>query len=183
MPFGQLPVLRIDDGPMQTQSMAMLRWVGTQSTSQLYPTGDTDAMYRVEEALGVVEEFRNSWSPCLYITRNPVAYGHPEGYFGTDEGKAKLKEIREYWTANTFPKFAKHLESLLAKHDNQWLASSTTGPTIADCVAVVFLRGFTRGHIDHVPTTLLDSHPALVDYIKRFCALDGVKGRYTDGLH
>ena len=184
-PYGQLPVLTVDDGPMQTQSMAMLRWVGCMQSkddnkASLYPIHDPTALYQVEEAMGVVEDFRTSWAPCLYMTSAPAKYGHPEGFFQTDAGKDAVKAIRELWVRESLPKFAGYLTGLLARNDNKWLGSKD-GPTLVDCVAVVFLRGFTRGHIDHVPTACLDAYPALVDYVKRFCAL--VPGRFTDGLH
>eukprot|EP00977_Amphora_coffeiformis_P009689 scaffold2230_cov187-Amphora_coffeaeformis.AAC.9 len=181
MPYGQLPVMRVDDGPMQTQSTAMLRWVGSQSSKmELYPVAAS--LYKVEEAMGVMEDFKQSWSPCLYISNAPTKYGYPEGYAQTDVGKETIKAMREAWVAESMPRFAGYLQGLLAANGGGggWLASSKD-PTIVDCVAVPFLRGFTRGHIDHVPTTCLDAYPALVDYIKRFCAL--VPGRYTDGLH
>ena len=175
-PYGQLPILRVDDGPVRTQSMAMLRWVGSQSPT-LYPA---TSLYKIEEAMGVVEDLRQSWAPCLYVANAPTKYGHPEGFSQTDAGKETVQRMRETWVRESLPKFAGYLQGLLASNDGAWLAS-TKDPTIVDCVAVVFLRGFTRGHVDHVPTTCLDDFPVLVDYIKRFCAL--VPGRYTDGLH
>jgi glutathione S-transferase len=36
-PYGQLPIVTIDDGPMRTQSGAMLRWVGATLSKTLYP--------------------------------------------------------------------------------------------------------------------------------------------------
>lgn len=184
MPYGQLPILQVgEDGPMQTQSMAILRWVGSSKSASLYPAADPQTMYAIEEALGVLDDLKASWAPCLYISMKPHVYGHDESLKGTDELKSKVKAMRETWVKDTFPVFAGYLEGLLAKNDNQWLASSGSGPTIADCVAVPFLRSFTKGHVDHVPTTLLDGHPKLVDYVKRFCALPAIQGRYKDGLH
>eukprot|EP00977_Amphora_coffeiformis_P001144 scaffold243_cov175-Amphora_coffeaeformis.AAC.2 len=195
MPFGQLPVLTINDGPMQTQSMAMLRWVGmmqqqqqqkqqssshSDKSSLLYPVNDPAAVYKIEEAMGVVEDLRKSWTPCLAMGRAPLTYGHPEGFFDTADGQARIQQVRELWVRETFPLYAQQLQGLLAKYNGQWLAS-TEAPTIVDCVAVVFLRGFTKGHVEHVPVDLLDAYPPLVDYVKRFCAL--LPGRYTDGLH
>lgn len=178
-PFGQLPILTVDNGPMQSQSMAMLRWIGTlpsNAISNLYPTTDAKAMYAIEEALGVVQDFKDSWTPCLYISRAPEKYGHDK----VDDKVALVKKVRAYWVKEHLPKFAADLQKLLVAHDGQFLAS-TAGPTIADCVAVPFLRSFTKGHIDHVATTVLDQYPVLTAYVQRVCAL--VPGRYTDGLH
>ena len=176
-PFGQLPVLQIDDGPLRTQAHAMLRWIGSQNKS-LYPDND----YAVDEAMGVVEDMRQSWTPCLALKGMPGAYGHdPEALQG-EAGTAKVKKVREYWMKERLPGLVKQVEQLLSRNENKWVASKDS-PTIADCLLVPFLRSFTRGHVDHVPTTIWDDYPVLKDYVKRFCALDAVKGRYTDGLH
>ena len=181
-PNGKLPVMQIDDGPMLTQSMAMLRWVAAKYSDSLYPIKDVDKMFAVDEVLGLLDDFRSVWLPSMYLPRAFEAYGHPENYGSTDECKATVKKLREKWVKEEAPKMASSLEKCLDKNDNNWLASKDA-PTIADCVAVPFLRSFTRGHVDHVPTTVWDDHPKIVDYIKRFCALEGVKGRYNDGIH
>ena len=182
-PFGQLPLLQIgNNGPTQTQSMAMLRWVGAQDVAgHLYPvTTDASAAYAIEEALGVLQDFKNSWTPCLYLTRNPQLYGHAAD-LSDDDKKALVKNVREYWLQDSLPRYLKDLQTLLDKHNGVWLASSTA-PTIADCVAVPFLRSFTKGHVDYVPTDVLDQYPAIKSYVQRFCAT-AVPGRYKDGLH
>lgn len=176
-PFGQLPLLQIDDGPLRTQSHAMLRWVGTQNKA-LYPEGS----YAVDEAMGVVEDLRQSWSPCLALKAMPEAYGHDAAAVDGEAGTAKVKAIREYWMKERLPGFVKQVEQLLSRHESKWLAG-TEQPSIADCLLVPFLRSFTRGHVDHIPTSIWDDYPILKDYVKRFCALDAIKGRYTDGLH
>ena len=184
-PFGQLPLLQLDDGPVHTQSMAMLRWVGSQPTgSKLYPE---ESRFIIEQAWGVVDDLRNSWTPCLTMSRMPLAYGHAPDYFNTDAGKATIQNVREYWMNERAPTLLANVEKVLAANggDDGWLASAAAaGPTLVDCVAVAFLRGFTRGHIDHVPTSWLsDKYPKLAAYVQRFCALDAIKGRYTDGIH
>ena len=182
-PFGQLPLLQVNDGPVQTQSMAMLRWVGAQDKAgALYPvTTDAAAAYAIEEALGVLQDFQNSWTPCLYMGRKPEVFGHAPGLGQTEQGKALIQKVREQWVKESLPNYCVNLEKLLTKHDGAWLASNGDAPTIADCVAVPFLRSFTRGHIDHVPTDVLDAYPAIKKYVQRFCAK--VPGRYADGLH
>jgi len=109
-------------------------------------------------------------------------YGYPEGYKKTDEGTKLIQELHEKWVQESLPEHLKHLESLLAKHNNQFLAS-TSGPTIADCLAIPMFRSFTGGKVNLVPDTILDAHPAFVGYIKHFCALDQVKGHYNSGIH
>jgi prostaglandin-H2 D-isomerase / glutathione transferase len=174
LPYGQLPVMTIDDGPMLTQSKALLRHVGATYSSTLYPT---NKILPIEEAIGVVEDLQKSFSPAM----NPQKALMPDGYFSTDEGKEVIKKLRETFIATDLPKYMKFLAALLKRNDGKWLAS-TDEPTIADCYALPIVRGFTRGHMDHFPTTVLDDFPEIVDWIKRFCALESVKGRYSNGI-
>lgn len=54
-PAGKLPVLQIDNGPMKTQSGAMMRSIASKYCKTLYPT---DKVYEVEEAIGYVYNWR-----------------------------------------------------------------------------------------------------------------------------
>lgn len=180
-PFGQLPMMTIDNDKVRSQSEAMLRWIGSELApeSNLYPK---ELLFDIEEAMGLVVDMSNSWTPCLYIGMSPEAYGHPADLGATDQGKQLIKTVRENWVRNQLPRFLTYLTTMLEKNNEKFLASEH-GPTIVDCLAVPFLRGFTRGHIDHVPTNCLESHPKVIDYIKRFCALPAIQGRYSSGLH
>lgn len=179
-PYGQLPLLQVDDGPVRTQSGAMLRWVGATLSTTLYPPA---MLLDIEEALGVVEDMEKSWHPCLYMGMRPANFGYADGFQTTDQGKALIQKMRSTWAKESLPTFLTHLQGLLQKNNGKWLASSGDNePTIADCKAVVALRAFTRGNFDHVPTDCLETHPLIIDYIQRFCALEPVKGRYTTGV-
>lgn len=185
-PYGQLPIVEglMDSDDTTTsqpkaQSGAMLRYIGKHYSKTLYPD---KALYAVEEALGVVADMKRSWEPCLYMGMAPDKFGHPKDHGKTPEGQELVKMMRTRWLDTELPKFAGFLDKLLKANNHQWLAS-TDAPTIADCDAVVFLRSLTRGHMDHVPKDCLDKYPVLVDYVKRFCALPEIQGRYTNGLY
>ena len=179
-PQGQLPIMQFEkDGKVYTQSGALLRHVGNKYSTTLYPS---DKMLEIEEVIGVVGDMQRSWMAPLYVAMKPTQYGYPEGYGKTEEGSKKVKELREAWMATEFPKYCSFLEAMLDSHGGKFLVAGDQ-PTIADCFAVPALRNYVRGHVDHVPTTCLDSHPKLVKYIKDFCSLDEIKGRYTDGIH
>jgi len=184
-PYGQLPIVTMtnDDGSepiVRAQSTALMRWLASEyAPDTLYPRSN---LYEIEEAMGVLDDMMSSWAPGFYMAMRPQTYGYPEGHEKTDEGKKLIRELREKYVYERMPELLKHLERLLAKHNNQFLASSS-GPTIADCLAVPMLRSFTRGYIDFVPATCLDAYPVIVEYIKRFCALEQVKGRYDSGIH
>jgi prostaglandin-H2 D-isomerase / glutathione transferase len=174
MPYGQLPVLQIDDGPLRAQSKSILRYVGATYSTTLYPS---DKLLDIEEAIGVVEDLQRAWSGAFSPSRKLV----PDGFFETDEGKLKIQQLREEFLADDLPKIMQYLMALLKKNDGKWLASSDS-PTVADCFALPIIRAWTRGHIDYIPTTCLDPYPEIVDWIKRFCSLEQVKGRYNNGI-
>jgi len=179
-PYGQLPLLTVDDGAFQTQSNAMLRYVASLNAGNgLYPK---ENLYEIEECIGLLDDMKNSWSPNLYMSMRPAKFGYPADYAKTEEGKEKLKSMRQAWIKDELPIYLGHLMAKIEKNGGKWLASSDK-PTIADCYAVPALRNYTRGHIDHVDSSCLDSYKPIVDYVKRFCELEGIKGRYTDGLH
>jgi prostaglandin-H2 D-isomerase / glutathione transferase len=174
MPYGSIPVMTINDGPMIAQSKALLKMVGATYSESLFPR---EKLYDVECAMGLADDLQNAWNPCS----SPQKEGFPEGYYQTDDGKKLTKEMREKFLGESFPKYLGYLSALIEKNEGNWLAS-VDGPTIADCYALPFIRGFSRGHIDHVPNNCLDSYPVIVDWIKRFCAIPAIEGRYNDGI-
>jgi glutathione S-transferase len=178
MPSGQLPVLQVDDGPMRTQSMAMLRWIGATYSSTLYPT---DKLFDIEEAMGMVEDLDRAFIVPRTAGMNPQMLGYPEGYSQTEEGKAMVKKLRESFVQDTLSKVCDQLTKLIESHGGPFLVAGSE-PTVVDCVAVPLLRSFTRGYIDYVAPTCLDAHPVVVKYIKDFCALEQMKGRYNTGI-
>jgi prostaglandin-H2 D-isomerase / glutathione transferase len=180
MPYGVLPVLTVDGGPMHAQSGALLRWAGKEFSETLYPA---EKLLEIEEAIGVVQDMQDSWAPAFVLPMRPARFGYAEDFQNTDEGKALVEKMRKDWISNELPRFAKYFTDLMDKNGGGLWLASPDGPTIADCKLIPALRVFTRGHLDHVPPQCLNEFPRLVEYIKRFCALDQVKGRYSDGIH
>ena len=179
-PHGTLPIMTIDDGPAIVQSQAMLRYAASlDKTGSLYPA---DKMLEVEQAIGILGDFTRAWQPNLYIAMKPHSYGYPEGYSKTDEGKAKVKEMRENFVANELSKWLGYLSDMIDKNGGTFLCGDDK-PTIADCMAVANIRSFTKGHVDHVPTDCVaKANPNIAAYVERFCALPEIKGRYSTGL-
>jgi glutathione S-transferase len=177
-PYGQLPVMTINE-KIYTQSKMMLRWAGSTCSQTLYPT---DKLLEVEEAIGLIEDMVGAWSPALYLAMSPPKYGYPADYAKTEEGSKMILEMRTAFVQKQLPVYLSYFESLMAKHGGKWLVAGDE-PTIADCLAVATLRGFTRGHMDGVPTTCLDTHPKVVEYIKNFCGLKPIQGRYNSGIY
>jgi glutathione S-transferase len=179
-PNGQLPLMTIDDdSSVKTQSKAMLRWVGMTKSSTLYPI---EKVFDIEEVIGDLDDLYRVYMPAQYIGMRPTAFGYPEGYQTTEEGKKLTESMRTTFVKECLPGFMKRLTDKMSKHGGPFLVAGTE-PTVADCVAVPMLRGLTRGVVDYIDPNCLDAYPEIVSYIKNFCALEPIKGRYTDGLH
>jgi prostaglandin-H2 D-isomerase / glutathione transferase len=180
-PNGQLPILTIGDdtSDVKTQSMAMLRWVGMTKSSTLYPV---EKVFDIEEAIGDIEDLQRAYTPAQYMGRVPSMFGYPDGFESTDEGKKLVVSMRTKFVTDELPKFIQRLEKRLSQHSGPYLVAGSE-PTIADCVAIPALRGFTRDYLDHVNPKRLDKYPTIVTYIKNFCSNEAIKGRYTDGVH
>jgi len=151
--FGQLPLMSVDGGEAMAQSGAMLRFAGHLGDGSLYPA---ENLLAIEEAIGLAEDFQRAWMPNLYIGMRPEAYGYPEGFNKTEDGQAKVKEMREKFVATEMPKFMKFFTNQLEANGGEFFAGKLS---IADCMILPALRAFQRGHIDHVPVTCLDEYP------------------------
>ena len=179
-PNGQLPVLTINDGPMRSQSGAMIRYAGTlDSTGSLYPK---EKLYEIEEALGLIGDMQKSWTPPLYIGMRPSAFGYPDDFNKSSEGKAKVESMRKEWIAKELPTFLSRFEDMIKQNGGMFLCGGSK-PTIADCMAVPAIRNYTRGHVDYVDVNCVkEANPKIAEYVERFCALPEIKGRYSTGL-
>lgn len=177
-PYGNLPIMTINNGPMRTQSKAMLRYVGATYSETLYPR---DNILTIEEAIGILEDLVQIWRPVMW----PWLYNanRTHDYYQTEDGKQELRPIREKFVQQQLPIFMKYLMDYMDQYGNGiWLASHTE-PTIADCYAIPLLRAFTKGTYDFVPADCLNEYPKIIAYMKQFCALRPIQGRYTDGVY
>jgi len=190
-PNGQLPVMTIDNGPMISQSGAMLRYVGSMDTAgSLYPP---TKLLQIEQAIGILNDLSSAWKPSLYTSMRPTQYGYEENFPTTDKGKQVIQQLRTDFITNDLPKYLQYLNALLQQNTGTddgdtgptWLCGGDT-PTIADCMAIPIIRQFTRGHIDHVDVDCVvncqPAGPDIVNYVERFCSLPDIKGRYSTGL-
>ncbi len=139
-------------------------------------------MYAVDEAIGIVGDMTDKINPSIYISMYPEIYGHSANGVDTEEGKHTIKIMRERFVKHDLPIYLKHFETLLARNGNRFLASSEK-PSIAGCYAVPSLRSFTRGYLEKNSSNCLDDHPLIVDYIRLFCALPEIHGRFMTRIY
>ena len=132
--------------------------------------------------MGLVMDSHEARAISLFLNFCPEMYGHAPGWNQTDEGKQVIKIMREKIVTEQLPKFMPYFIQMLKKNDSKWLAS-TDGPTLADCMAIPLLRSFSLGFMDHVPANCLDEYSEIVSYVKRFCSLPQIVGRYDKGLY
>lgn len=103
--YGQLPILEID-GVSYYQSGALLRWIGsTLGDGSLYPSSAAARM-KVEEMMGLADDIAKAWAPALYIGMKPQAFQY------TKEN-APVREMREHFMAEEFPKYMGMVENEL----------------------------------------------------------------------
>ena len=174
-PYGQLPLLTIDDGEPMAQSDAMLRYAGVLAQANgvfLYPPAN---MLVVEEALGLVGDLSRAWRTPVGIGINPTGYGYPADFKGTDAHAVVVKSVRENFVAEALPKYMGFLQTRLAGSGGFLCGPA---PTIADAALVPILNRLRCGQVDHVPTDCLDAHIEVCAYLERFMAIPQVKSYY-----
>lgn len=178
--FGQVPMMKMPDGKEVAQSAAMLRWVGRSYDSvlggSLYPQ-DIPSMFAIDETLGLVDDFKQSFMPCMYMIMRPQAFGYPADIDGATKGKI-INKLTETWKAEKLPDFMKFFEENL-EASGSFLCGDK--PTIADCELIPILRAFTQGKYAEshdLPATLLDAYPLITTYIQRFMNIPAVAKWY-----
>ena len=140
-PFGQLPVLVLDDGTKVSQSNAILRWAGKQST--LYPSDSTEAL-RVDEVIDALDDVVGVFRSTFRI-----------------EDEAEKKAKQEEAAAGPLIPFLKGLEALAIRNGNNGhLVGSSS--TIADIKLTTILSMLTGGFLPGVSTAVLEPFPALL---------------------
>ncbi len=131
MRFNSVPVLEID-GAQVTQSNALSRYVG--KMAGLYPKDNLQALY-CDEVLGALDDLSH------YIVRT----------FGLQEEELKLarKKLVDGWLSV----YLRGLDQLLTRGGGEYFADNQL--TIADLRAFVQTRSLCGGHLDYVPTDIV----------------------------
>jgi len=172
--YGQMPIVTVD-GQEFFQSGAMLRYFGSVlGDGSLYPTSDTKTTMKIEEMIGLCDDFEKAWTPCVYVSMRPAFLGYPADW-PEDEKKAKTQAMRETFVANDMPKFLGFISREL-EATGAFLAGPNV--TIADCQLLPRLLYFERGAADYVPKDILNAYPAITAYIARLKALPAIKEWY-----
>jgi glutathione S-transferase len=174
-PFGQLPLLSLDDSAPIAQSGAMLRYVGR--LCGLYPSNPTQALH-IDEVVGLQEDLAKSLSPSIYIGMRPHLFGYPEN-LPEEEKKAIQHRLRTALISEggDLLNYLQYFEGILQKSGGGFLCGDK--PTIADCALLPQLRQLKSGRLDGIPTSIVDSYPLLSAYYARMMALPALQAHYA----
>ena len=104
-PYGQLPVMYVDDDAM-AQSDAILRYCGR--LAGLY---DETRAREIDEAVSLVEDMRESWYPNLAVGMVPEKYNLEKG---SDAHAATTKAMRERWIREELPRYCGFISKRVA---------------------------------------------------------------------
>jgi len=131
----------------------------------------------MNEIIGLSEDLDRAFVPCLYMSMKPVEYGMPEDFAKTDAGKEHIRLMRVRFVEEKLPFFLNHLQTSLAASGGGFFGGSS--PSLADCQILPQLCKFQAGFIDHIPTTVLDGHPGIIEWIARMKAIPEVAAWYS----
>ena len=173
-PFGQLPVMSIKEGPYIAQSNAMLQYIGTLAP-QLNPA---EQFLKVQEAIGLVDDFERAFRPCIGIALEPEKLGYgitPATSLlvkDSPELSETIKALRKAFLLSELPKYCDFFSGMIENSGGPFLCGPE--PTLADCCLAPALERYTLGYIDHIPKEALDTHPSIKLYLEAFKALPQV---------
>jgi glutathione S-transferase len=155
-PLNQVPTLEVD-GVQVTQSDAITRYVG--KLGGLYPTDAYQALL-CDEVLSVLEDANIKLGASFGLT-----------------GEA-LKEARLKLVSGPLTIYLSWLQKQLLAHGGQYFADQRL--TIADLKVFVFVRTLNAGHLDHVPTDLVEQvAPMLNAHLQRITQTPAVQAYYA----
>jgi len=156
VPFGQVPVLQVDD-VLVTQSDSILRYVG--KLAGLYPADPWQALL-CDEVAYVVEEAGVKMGPTFRMT-------------GDEQKAARLALVN-----GSMPVYLGWLQSQLLAHGGQYFADNRL--TVADLKVFVDVRALNSGRFDHVPADLVDKvAPTLNAHMQRVAQTPAVAAYYA----
>lgn len=154
-PFNAVPTLEINGG-VYGQSNAMNRYFGKQTG--LYPEDPWQA-FLCDEAMDAIEDLLH------FLVRT----------FGMEGDE--LKAARDKLVNGAFTTYLRTLNARLEAAGGEYFADGRL--TVADLKVFVWIRSPKSGHLDYVPTDLVDRvAPLLVRHMERVAADPGVTAYY-----
>ena len=139
-PFGQIPVLQVDDNTI-AQTGAIARFCG--KLGGLYPTENDFYAAKVDEVIDLATDITGKIRPSL-IEKDPE----------------KRMEMRRELVETVLPNWLGFMETLLEKNGKTGYFVDDS-LTVADLAAWRLCGWISSGIIDGIPETILDAFPLL----------------------
>ena len=156
MPLRALPVLEVD-GEAITQSNSINRFLGR--FANLYPEDPVEAL-RCDEVMDAVEDV---------ITELVLTFGIKD--------QDELKAAREIFTDGPLTLYLTRLQEMLDARGGEYFADGRL--TVADLKVFIWVRSLTAGHLDYIPTEIVDQlAPQLSAHMERVASLPGIAAYY-----
>lgn len=152
------------------------RYIAHLGNGSLLPS-DPKAELHMNEILGLSDDFDRAFYPSLMLANRPAEFGLPEDFAKSDAGKEQIRAVREKFAAEKLPVFLTYLQSELAKSGGVFFGGAS--PNLADCQILPQLAKYQAGFIDHIPTSVIDGHPDLLEWMARMRALPVVAAWYS----
>ncbi|GFN73807.1 glutathione s-transferase [Plakobranchus ocellatus] len=150
-PFGQVPVLQIDD-KMYAQSAAIANYLAREFG--LYGKTNMDA-FEIDQVVCLIEDFFNAH---LKVKR--------------EEDETKKAELLKKYLEEEVPKYLGFLEGLLKKNGSGYFVGSDT--TLADISVYDFVFGLNENH-----PKVLETFPLVKGHMDKIASLPNIKA-YLD---
>ncbi len=158
-PLKQVPTLTVD-GQQITQCNGINRFVG--KMAGLYPEDNFQALL-CDEILEALEDVMNK----IVVT------------FGMEGDELKL--AREALVAGPFALYLKWLQDRLEQQGGEYFVENRL--TIADLKVFVWIQSLSSGHLDHVPTNLVNQvAPRLNEHCQRIKQIPEIADYYSSRL-
>ncbi|EKX49846.1 hypothetical protein GUITHDRAFT_85488 [Guillardia theta CCMP2712] len=173
-PYGQLPLLTVEENAPVTQSAGMLRYVG--HLTGLYPEDCMKAL-KVDEVCGLQEDFAKALAPSIYIDMRPHLYGYDEN-LPTEQRKEIQNKLRSSLMkeGGDVRRFLGYFEDILKDNGSGFFVGDSV--TIADCAMLPQLRQLKSGRLAGIPVTIVDEYPHLTNFCNKMMSLPAISQHY-----
>jgi glutathione S-transferase len=161
LPFGQVPVLTINGGPMHGQSGAILRWAGKKAG--LYPL-DVDAQLAIDEAMEAVADIHKCLIPAWYkhaCGRSPVSGGF---YKETKLSEAQYEGLVAALNTEVLPARFQQIDMMVRATAGPFVCGAAL--TIVDLTIYVLITGLQDGTFcEGILPEVVEQCPSLLNLV------------------
>ncbi|KAJ3025282.1 UNVERIFIED_CONTAM: hypothetical protein HDU68_007304 [Siphonaria sp. JEL0065] len=146
-PFGQVPILTVNESTVIAQSTAILRYVGKIGPLKLYPEDPLKAAV-VDQIISHIQDLETIFRPSFM-----------------EQDLEKRLKIRTELAEKTLPPLLAALDAFIgAQGAGEFAAGKDV--TIADLIVYQMYSFYSGGAIDGIPTTILDPYVNVQKVVK-----------------